>query len=320
VAHEILVLRLSRLLVFWVAIASTVAATAQSDVGESLFRRDEDTLWKAFTGTPCTLIEEVPIVGLSVSVSAEAATLSSIVGYQERRMPFPGLHESVRLRQLAELPFFSALDERAQQLLVETVRQNTADQFDRFLKESRAFPDATEGEVRARILQQYGTTTIDRMLNAFAHDRLGEVHVDMRPLSGTWGVEAIKTPVDAKTPAALVIDVDGQRLVLTLVGYFQQNESIIVLDPRRARPKMVPAMQALLTEQDRLSTGELATRARERLKNRTVLLDEVTSCTAVTRPSGLRFLTRNVARAELFTVRNLTLSQSDLEQILRTKR
>jgi hypothetical protein len=116
-----------------------------------------------------------------------------------------------------------------------------------------------------------------------------------------------------------MINVNNGQYVYAAIGYFEGR--LVVIDSDSARPLKVPAQSILLTEQDRKSTKEFASRARELLKDETLLVDEMSSCGVKKRSVGLKFvdLSKLPERTEISIIRAWDLDMARVLKLIQKR-
>ena len=268
---------------------------------------DDPRLWADFLRESCSLIEQVPIV--APPPSPLIAVLSSVIGYYEHQFPTLAPLIPGRRRALGALPLFQTLGSNDRDYLSKVLEANADKHLEAFLRVAEAHPDKSLGQVRGYVLQEHQRRPIEEIIEAYAKARLLTVAIDRARFEFP---QTFKVAVDAKTPVILRVGND----VYVGVGYFERSGSVIVVDPRVATAKSVPASQALLTERDRVSDGELSTFARKILADRKIVIDELTAC-AEQKPAGLRFVKeRHFRDAEMYVVHGWALDTELLKQKL----
>ena len=117
-----------------------------------------------------------------------------------------------------------------------------------------------------------------------------------------------------------MLSIDGGKHVYAVVGYVEEGQTLIVIDPESAKPVAVPAEQVFLTDADRKSAGEFSRRAREVLQDRKILIDEATSC-AAQRPNGVRFLNpfKIAGQIQLYVIHDWVLDKDQVKELLRRR-
>lgn len=295
---------------------TTPLAWAQQD-----FFQDDDIRWSLFLKGRCALIEKVPIVAKAANVSMTAATLSSVVGYYERQVPILGPPVPRRIPKLVEntRAAYKELDMAAFDAVAKALYTVEARSFRNYIVSARQHLNETEGAIRSYILQKYvnelGPAEIGEILRKLAGDKLQAVTVEniLRP-----SAEAIKSFINKEKTA--VLSIDSGKYVYAVVGYVEEGQTLIVIDPQSAKPVAVPAEQVFITDADRKSAGEFSRRAREILQDRKILIDEATSC-AAKRPNGVRFLNpfKVAGQIQLYVIHDWTLDKGQVKELLRKR-
>lgn len=300
IAGGVLVKRLPIVFVGALAVGLVLLWAASLRAQPELTTENDPSLWKSFFERGCsTLIEGVPIVRRPEGASAVSAALSSVIGFYERTYPILGPPVPQRAQRLASQSI-SAMGVARDPGLTDAVARVWYDvearSSERFFAESqRLRKPASEGMVRSYAIQRADIGKVEG-LQWFARDKLQTAKVDRfsPPV-----IDILAINLRAKMPVIIVVN-GGQH---AYVGVGFDESRVVVIDHESAKPLVVPAEQFLLTEEDRKSSSEFATKARESLRGQMVLLDAVTACTE-RRIEGIRFISSSKlgTRVEMYTI------------------
>lgn len=255
---------------------------------------NDDQHWESVLAGDCTIIEGVPIVRKVKGISTEATVLSSIMGYYDKILPVLGPPLAKRVPDLLARMQSEAIKKglklTAREVVIRTdaLYRVEANNFEEFIEFARKHPNQTDGVIRGYILDAHGVGS--GLLKAFnvlqdiAKTNLQVVRIEnLSSPKPMW----FKNVIDEKKFGLLSIS--GGKFVYTVVGYAYGGELAVVIDPESARATELPAIDVLLTKNDRESKGEFAVRARDLLRDQRIAVDAITTCTSK-RPPGLRFI------------------------------